>query len=219
MKKVIHFSLIANLLISVLLYGSCSDQNNDLTLTSPNKEHSLKLYNTNGVMQYDFIAFGDTVVKKSQLGFHKLDSFQITDTKVSDYDETWKTVWGANSEIRNHYNQLTVSLIGKSGLKFNLVSRIFDDGVAFRYVFPQQELDSIQLKDFTSFAFLNDHTIWYKGQHRKWKVLADRQDASFLSYGLKSGRFTGTFIGMYATSKGTKSNNFALFDWFEYTGF
>jgi alpha-N-arabinofuranosidase len=54
---------------------------------------------------------------------------------------------------------------------------------------------------------------------KKWKILADRQDASFLSYGLKSGRFTGTFIGMYATSKGRKSNNFALFDWFEYTGF
>ncbi|WP_445735760.1 glycoside hydrolase family 43 protein [Mariniflexile sp.] len=62
-------------------------------------------------------------------------------------------------------------------------------------------------------------TFSFSEDGKNWKILAKDQDGRLLSNALGIGRFTGTFIGMYATSKGKESSNSALFDWFEYSGF
>ncbi len=61
-------------------------------------------------------------------------------------------------------------------------------------------------------------TFSYSENGTDWKILAEREDARLLSTALDIGRFTGTFVGMYATANGEKSDNSALFDWFEYRG-
>ncbi|GAA2073098.1 glycoside hydrolase family 97 catalytic domain-containing protein [Actinomadura alba] len=54
-------------------------------------------------------------------------------------DETWKPVWGTSSQVRNHASELTVHAVqAGTGFKLDLVFRVFDDGVGFRYHFPDQ---------------------------------------------------------------------------------
>ena len=60
-------------------------------------------------------------------------------------------------------------------------------------------------------------TFSFSTDGKNWETLAKDQDGRFLNFGLGMGKFTGTFIGMYASSNG-KSNNFVLYDWFEYSG-
>ncbi|MBQ2054694.1 MAG: glycoside hydrolase family 97 N-terminal domain-containing protein, partial [Bacteroidaceae bacterium] len=90
------------------------------------------------------------VVKKSKLGFELYENFQ--DRKVIDFqnnfeklkevtstfDETWTPVWGEESSIRNNYNSLTLELKHNDGRLMNICFRVFNDGVGFRYEFPQQ---------------------------------------------------------------------------------
>jgi alpha-N-arabinofuranosidase len=71
--------------------------------------------------------------------------------------------------------------------------------------------DSVYLKIISDGVF---YTFSYSVNGKDWKVLKDKMDGSFLGM-LGVGRFTGTFIGMYASSNGTKSNNYVDFDWFE----
>ncbi len=67
------------------------------------------------------------------------------------------------------------------------------------------------LEQLFTFSFSNDGN--------SWEVLAKNEDGRFLSFGLGMGKFTGTFVGLYASSNGQESSNFALYDWFEYSGF
>lgn len=71
--------------------------------------------------------------------------------------------------------------------------------------------DSVYLKIISDGVF---YTFSYSVNGKDWKVLKDKMDGSFLGM-LGVGRFTGTFIGMYASSNGTRSNNYVDFDWFE----
>lgn len=69
-----------------------------------------------------------------------LDGFTVTDTKTSAFDETWKPVWGEVKEIRNHYNELAVTLNQASTDRHILIRfRLFNDGLGFRYEFPEQK--------------------------------------------------------------------------------
>jgi hypothetical protein len=86
------------------------------------------------------------VILESTLGIKlknktALDSnFEIENTKTATFNESWKPVLGEQSSIVNHYNELTVSLIQKeTHIKMNLIFRVFDEGVAFRYDFPKQK--------------------------------------------------------------------------------
>ena len=113
---------------------------------------------------------GKAVVKQSRLGIelneeHSLmDQFRINRTSTSSFDETWQPVWGEEKEIRNHYNELFVELEKTSdGRHMNLRFRVYDDGVGFRYEFPQQQsLPYFVVKaEHTEFAMTGDHTAWW----------------------------------------------------------
>src|SRR5678816_4506445 len=85
-------------------------------LYSPNKNLQLSFALNNGVATYSLSYKGKTVVKPSKMGFELKDkkqlrdSFIIADTKTSFFDETWSPVWGEMKQIRNHYNELSVTL-------------------------------------------------------------------------------------------------------------
>ncbi len=115
------------------------------------------------------------VIKPSMLGFDLVDGselrtgFELLDSEGSTFDNTWQTVWGEESSIRNHYDQLIVKLHQKGTARYmNIVFRLFDDGLGFRYEFPQQKgLNYFVIKEEDSqFAMTGDHmAYWIPGDY------------------------------------------------------
>ncbi len=146
-------------------------------LKSPNGEFTMKFsMQAGGVPSYSLVYKGKDVIKTSKLGLELkddkkslLDSFLITDTKTSTFDETWTPVWGETKSIRNHYNELAVTLDQKgTDRKMIIRFRLFDDGLGFRYEFPQQKnLTYFVIKEErTQFAMGGDHTaFWIPGDY------------------------------------------------------
>lgn len=110
------------------------------------------------------------VVKPSHLGFtlkdqdDLVDGFTMVNREESAFDTTWTPVWGEQREIRNHYNEMAVELKQeKTDRNLWIRFRLFNDGLGFRYEFPQQKsLGHIIIEDEkTEFAMTGDHTAWW----------------------------------------------------------
>jgi hypothetical protein len=153
-------------------------------VTSPNGKVVLNFDVENGVPTYSLTFKNKTVIKPSHLGLllakdkhaskglketDLMDGFAVTDTKKSAFDEVWHPVWGENSDIRNHYNELAVTLNQISENRNMIVRfRVYDDGIGFRYEFPQQKsLNYFIIKEEKSeFAMTGDHTAyWIPGDY------------------------------------------------------
>ncbi len=97
------------------------------------------------------------------------DGFELKDAVTSAFDETWKPVWGEEKEIRNHYNELAVTLDQPANDRHVVIRfRLFNDGLGFRYEFPQQKnLNYFVIKEeHTQFAMAGDHTaFWIPGDY------------------------------------------------------
>ena len=97
------------------------------------------------------------------------NNFELANSKTSTFDETWQPVWGETKDIRNHYNELAVTLNQKNTSRQILIRfRLFDDGLGFRYEFPQQKnLIYFTIKEEkTQFAMAGDHTaFWIPGDY------------------------------------------------------
>ena len=96
--------------------------------------------------------------------------FAFVKAENSTFDQTWEPVWGEESHIRNHYNELAVTLEkknfkGKKGNDVQMVVRfrLYDDGLGFRYEFPKQDrLKYFTVMDeLTEFRMTGDHTAWW----------------------------------------------------------
>ena len=129
-----------------------------------------------GTPTYNLKYKNKEVVKTSKLGLELkddkkslLNDFTVVDAKTSTFDETWKPVWGEVDHIRNHYNELAVTL-NQKGTDRQIVIRfrLFDDGLGFRYEFPaQKNLTYFIIKEERSqFAMTGDHTaFWIPGDY------------------------------------------------------
>jgi len=114
---------------------------------------------------------GLPVIAPSRLGFLLLDApkfernIEIVQPRTRSFDETWEQPWGERRFIRNHYNELAVTLKEKARpfRRFDVVFRVFDDGVGFRYRFPDQpELKQVKIgEELTEFALARDATAWW----------------------------------------------------------
>ena len=145
-------------------------------LTSPNGELQLNFAVTpQGEPVYELFYKGKPVVKTSKLGLELKDDpglmngFTLTDAQTSTFDETWTPVWGEESKIRNHYNELLVTLNQKAQDRNLLIRfRLFDDGLGFRYEFPLcKNLNYFVIKEeHTQFAMTGDHkAFWIPGDY------------------------------------------------------
>ena len=115
---------------------------------------------------------GTPILTPSRLGFlftdvAKIDrSLAVTGQETRDFDETWQQPWGEWSQIRNHYRELKVQFKESKGLGrvFTVTFRIYDDGVGFRYEFPDQpNMHHANIaEELTEFAFAQDGTAWWK---------------------------------------------------------
>lgn len=140
------------------------------SVESPGKILKVTLQVDGGTARYQVQRLGDAVVDASKLGFELRDGrldrdFEITGSSTRAFDETWEQPWGERRLTRNHYNELTVSLRQTTGDKRRLevVFRVFDDGVGFRYVFPQQPglAEAIIDEELTEFAIAQPSTAWW----------------------------------------------------------
>ena len=113
---------------------------------------------------------GKAVILPSRLGYDLdgtsdlLDGFSLIGEERSTFDETWTPVWGENREIRNHYNELLVSLAQTAEDRYmNIRVRVYDDGFGLRYEFPQKgKLDYFVVsEERTEFAMTGNHTAWW----------------------------------------------------------
>ena len=116
---------------------------------------------------------GQDVLLPSAMGFTIADAlnqqeydlrsgFRITGSETATANETWETTWGEEQFIEDHHNELTIHLQHQSGILMDVVFRLFNDGLAFRYVFPEQQaLDSFMVLDeHTSYRFATEPTAW-----------------------------------------------------------
>ena len=144
---------------------------NAIEQKSPNGNIVLNVeLNAKGTPEYHVTYKGRPVITPSTLGIELaeenslMDQFRINKTSTSSFDETWQPVWGETRDIRNHYNELFLEMEKPSNGRFmNLRFRVFDDGVAFRYEFPQQQyLPYFVVKaEHTQFAMTGNHTAWW----------------------------------------------------------
>ena len=162
-------------------------------VTSPDGKMELSFALDNGRPTYTFRVDGKTVVAPSHLGYQlkkengeKSTDFDWKPSRATDkeasrkadffsdftlekfennsFDETWKPVWGEESSIRNHYNELLVQLKQTKNNRFlNIRFRLFDDGLGFRYEFPDQKNLTyfVVAEELTEFAMTGNHTAWW----------------------------------------------------------
>lgn len=146
------------------------------SITSPNGQLQLNFsVNPQGEPVYELFYKGKAVIKPSKLGLELkndpglMNGFTLADTKSSTFDETWEPVWGEVKQIRNHYNEMTVTLNQKAQDRNIIIRfRLFDDGLGFRYEFPlQKNLNYFVIKEErTQFAMTGDHkAFWIPGDY------------------------------------------------------
>ena len=156
-----------------LLILSCASEKEfeSYTLSSPEGKNSIQFDMNGGSPHYSVNHGATKVILPSSMGFvfKDQDSLQngleVINVEESSEDTTWEQVWGEKKEIRNNYNQLTVHLKEKANKerKLDIQFRAFDDGIAFRYVFPEQGIkDSIFIMDeLTTFNLAEDGKAWW----------------------------------------------------------
>ena len=171
------------------------------SITSPNGQLQLNFsVNPQGEPVYELFYKGKAVIKPSKLGLELkndpglMNGFTLTDTQTSTFDETWEPVWGEVKQIRNHYNEMAVTLNQKAQDRNIIIRfRLFNDGLGFRYEFPlQKNLNYFVIKEErTQFAMAGDHkAFWIPGDY-------DTQEYDFTESklseirGLMKGAITG----------------------------
>lgn len=145
-------------------------------LVSPNGQLRLNFsVNAQGEPVYELYYKNKVVIKPSKLGLELKDDpglmngFTLAGVQTSTFDETWQPVWGEEKEIRNHYNEMAVTLNQQAQNRHIVLRfRLFDDGLGFRYEFPlQKNLNYFVIKEeHTQFAMAGDHTaFWIPGDY------------------------------------------------------
>nr|WP_294924275.1 glycoside hydrolase family 97 protein [uncultured Flavobacterium sp.] len=168
---------IITLLLLAAISGFSQSKKNTYEVVSPDGKNKVIFEMQKNAPKYS-VSHGKTeVITPSDMGFllrgneNLSTDFEIKSVKNTSFDETWQQVWGEKKNIRNNYNQLSVQLQqkGKNKRKLEIQFRAFDDGVAFRYVYPKQNVkDSIFIMDEkTTFNLKEDGKAWWIPAYRE----------------------------------------------------
>ncbi len=175
------------------LIFSCQKNINDDTLPeifSPNKNIRLNVSLTEeGGVAYSVFWKNQLLIDTSSMGFDFLDAapikdqITITDIEKSSFDEEWEMVVGEQAKVRNNYNRLLVSFQEEKTTQriFQLEFKVYNDGLGFRYLFPEQQgMDSVIIMDEnTEFKLTGDHTCWW--QPGDWDIYEHLYNTSAFS--------------------------------------
>ena len=164
MRKIL---LITGLLLGLM--SSCTNKNHRKAF-SPDGNIQVQFELAEGFPSYSVSYKGEAVIAPSAMGFNFLEektlqNLEIISSNLSQHDEIWEQVWGEKQFIHDHHNQLIIDLKEKNeaGRLISIVFRIFDDGVAFRYIIPEQAgIDSLLISDeLTEFNMTANHLSWW----------------------------------------------------------
>ena len=166
------FTKLACFLLALFMSGAAMAE----SITSPDGQLRLNFsVNPQGEPVYELSYTGKAVIKPSKLGLELkndpglMNGFTLAGTETSTFDETWEPVWGEVKQIRNHYNEMAVTLNQKAQDRNIIIRfRLFDDGLGFRYEFPlQKNLNYFVIKEErTQFAMAGDHkAFWIPGDY------------------------------------------------------
>lgn len=165
LKRIVSIFLIALLAPMAALAAG------PVQVTSPDGKLSVSVMTEDGRLYYTVARDGKPVLEPSQLGFRLYEAkgfekgLEIKSVATADFDETWEQPWGERHFVRNHYNQLTVTVAEAEGRKrrLDVVFRVYDDGLGFRYDVPADGgFGPIGITDeITEFAFAEEATVWW----------------------------------------------------------
>ena len=168
----IKFNILAFILVIAIV--GCKE-NSKSTIFSPSKNIKVDFNLTkDGKPYYLVLKASEKVIDTSYLGFDFdnsipfIDNFQIVKTSEREFNETWQMPWGEQLDVINHYNELKVELqeISQLKRKLNIVFRVYDDGIGFRYEFPEQAnfKEAFITNENTEFNLTEDYkTFWAPG--------------------------------------------------------
>ncbi|MBC3845331.1 glycoside hydrolase family 97 protein [Winogradskyella echinorum] len=179
------------LLIIAVLYSCTKENAKILDVSSPNKEVEVNFnINKEGKPFYTVKFNNKTVVDTSYLGFDFKDiegfdkNFKINNTSTSSFNETWQMPWGEQLDVVNNYNELKVELQenNETARLMTLVFKVYDDGIGFRYEFPEQanfKGDVYVNDEHTEFNLTEDYkTFWIPGD---WDIYEHLYNTTKLS--------------------------------------
>ena len=170
-----------------LLAGICAQAQAaaPASVSSPSKNLLVTLrVDNDGRPEYRIDRNQHAIVDWSRLGFILADAFKlernftIADATLRSFDDTWEQPWGERRFVRDHGNEMRATLRDKDGRSLIVVFRVFDDGVGFRYEFPDQpQLRQVNIIDeLTEFAIAEPAIAWWipAGEWNRYEYLYDK---------------------------------------------
>ena len=179
MKLINDRVLIMGVCFLIILWSLPFNKAAAHTVQSPKGTVAIDFSIDDGRPTYSMTYKGRVVVKPSHLGLllakdkhaskglgetDLIEGFQLIDEQTKTFDETWKPVWGETAEIRNNYVEYVATLSQpSSNRRIAIRFRVYDDGIGFRYEFPQQkDLNYFLIREeCTEFAMTGDHIAWW----------------------------------------------------------
>ena len=180
MKKILFIGLVS------ILFFSCQSSTE---VSSPDGTLILRFVQTeDGGIGYRVSRDNNEIIAFSPLGFLTEEQtlqngFKIKGAKKESHSSVWETVWGEERFIEDRHNELLVSLRHESGMLMDIEFRVYDDGFAFRYLFPEQEKKTLTITDeLTAYRFTLDAEAWsipwrteyYEGLWSKRSITNDK---------------------------------------------
>jgi alpha-glucosidase len=160
----------------VTLTAATAIAQDTISVASPNGRNKVGVATYQGRLYYILSRDGRAIMTPSMLGFEFQgappirDSLRITGQARKSHDETWTQPWGEVARVRDHHNELRVSVVETKspGRKFDVVFRAFDDGVGFRYEVPAQSAlgDFVITDELTEFQLADDAKAWWIPSNR-----------------------------------------------------
>ena len=158
-------------LLTILMLHACTKIDSKMIIQSPDGKIEVTLSLKNDAKPTYAITYeGDTVIKPSQMGFEFLnqpamEKFRVAETRMKEVNDTWEMQWGEQAKVKNHYKEMIITMreVERPGRLLNIHFRVFNDGVGFRYEFPEQDgRDSLQITaENTGFHMAGDHRVWW----------------------------------------------------------
>ena len=154
--------IIVYIIILLSIIGCQNSRYSKKETSSPDKEVKVLFKILDGIPTYSIFFKSDQIVEASVLGFESYikfeGGFKVISTSTSKFDNWWKPIYGENKKIHDNYNSMEIGLeeLGERHRLINVAFRIYNEGIAFRYIIPKQKDTTIWKikKELSTFKFV-----------------------------------------------------------------
>ena len=167
--KLISTRMLVTALILLVLFAACQIGQSPVSISSPDGAVQLVFTMDEAQLPKYSVVFNDRVIlAESELSLelergYFAEGFVITKVKRTSIDDTYDLIVGKTHQARNNYNQIEIDLKEMTSAgKLGFVFRVYDDGIAFRYLIPEQSaIDSFKIiSENSEFRFTENYLCW-----------------------------------------------------------